>query len=133
MKKRTIVSFVFAIIVFVAIAFQLLKEAIAETEGNMVVVTIYSIDSLDHGPYLVELINLNTKQTTVLKNIGGKLTAYPAIHGGSDDPPRTADDIYIVRVCSDRLTWGGSTSKIRINGGISIDLTTGPNCPPYPF
>lgn len=134
MKKRTILSIAVALIVFAAIVFQLHKEAIAETESDLPLVMVYSIDGLDHGPYTAELVNLTTRQIIPLSQ-NRKGGIYPSVFGGNGggDLQFNSNHNYLIHVCSQILPWGVNSSIFHMPATTDFVLTAGSGCPVYVF
>ncbi len=107
MKKRTIITLTLIAITFSVIAFQLQKEAVALPADTNVNVTIYSSDGLYHGPYTVELVNMNTNEVAILQ-LTDKINTYPSIHGGGRPGPSN-NDAYKVADCGLTYPWGATT------------------------
>lgn len=134
MKKRTILSLAIGAIVFAAIAFQLHEEAIAETEDNLPRVLIYSVDSVSHGIYTVELVNLTTHQIIHLEH-NRKGGVYPSIYGGNGggDFSFNENHDYIIHACAQDFRWGVNSPIFHMPANVDFVLTAGPDCPPYGF
>ncbi len=131
MKKRTILSLAIASIVFAVIAFQLNKEAIAQPPDTPVTVSILTTDSMDHGSYTVELVNLTTHEIRFLQPMK-KPGVYPAMHGGGCPSPLNTDN-FLVHVCSTQR-WGVISWTFQMDETpVNITLTAGSLCPAYGF
>ncbi len=130
MKTRTIITLTVLALVFTVLAFQLQKEAAAETQSSNIYLSIESTDGQNHGPYVAQLINATTGQV-ILDLPGQEIGGYPSIHGGTGSFPT---NIYFkIRVCSNQ-NWGETSPQFKIKDGENVNMTivVHRNCPMFP-
>ncbi len=135
MKKtpRTAVSL--AATWFAVIALQLHREAIAETQGNLPRVTIFSTDGVSHAPYLVMLVNLTTNEMIPIPRETDKFGAYPNIYGnggGAGGVDFNPSHNFLIHICRQGggSVWGVNSSVFHMPLP-EITLTAGFGCPAY--